>query len=593
MQKASLPIQDNLYHYIVFAFLLIAALGLRLLALEALSDSIYYDSLLPDEQYYHTWAVNILNGKDSVKAFEYAPLPAYLIALIYKCFSIDIHLIRIANIILNVFGCLSIYYISKILTGRNWALLALALAACSTELVFYSVVPLKTSLAFFLFAFLIFFVLRSLHHISYLQLYVIGLILGLLMTVRPNVVILLPILIPAILFFNKNKEIRTKKILTTILIVAGFFCSSIPLSLHNYLSSKQFSLLPVQSGFLFYCTNTINNPSPQYRPVPFASSHPDEQGIHFVIEASKREGKRFDDIEASRYWQLQVVSEAIESPNLMLKKLWQKTLMLFNFSENGDHYNIGVVRSIIPFFNMLHLQYWWFIIFGYTGLLIGSERSSEIRCLSLIFLAYLLTLFLYSTGNRFMLPLLAILIPVGVWNCSSVFHLVKEKKYSLLTGTILSMIVLTLIGRIDVEGTGDVSNHYNNLAFFYNQKGESRTAVNYWQKSVALNQTYSDIARLFLVGPLYQIEGSEKAIEILHDIPDNSFMAAAKYATLGDIYKHHQAEHKAFSAYKKSISINGGQIRVRKEIIAILAKKDPDKVHDEITQLKWIESFHN
>ena len=590
MQNQSTFFSGLLWPKIIFCALVVLALTLRLLALDAISESIYATFLLPDEQYYHDWAIEILQGKPSLHAFEYAPLPAYLLALIYKISSVDPINFRVANIFFNTLGCVFIYFIAKSLAGRNWALLALALAACSGELIFYSVVPLKTSLSFLLFAGVIHLVLLLLRHSSRILFFSLGIVLGLSAMVRPNVVILLPGIILVIIVFHES--LLLKKSLVPLLITGGFLFASLPLPLHNYLSSKHFSFLPVQSGFLFYCTNNIDNPTPFYRPVSFASSHPEEQGIQFTIEASKREQRALDSSQAAQYWQKQVIREALDHPQFFLKKLGLKTLMLFNFSENGDHYNIGFIRNIIPYFNMLLPQYWIVALLGYTAIVVGCFRSPQIKGLAIILCSYLLTLVLYSSGNRFNLPLLAIFIPASVWLCRHICQLFSTRKLREIVTITLLVVIFCFIGRLKVEGADDLSYHYNLLAFIHNKNNNSAKAVHYWEESKKLNQSYSDTPSLFLAGYYYQRYGKQKAIATLHSIPDNSFHGSAKYLTLGDIYKHHGQYDMAAQAYRKSLDINSGQLRARKELISILARIDPSRIGEEVATLKYIQTFY-
>lgn len=584
--------RDTASHLLLFCLLTALALALRFQTLDAVSETVYANFLLPDERYYHDWAVDLLNNNSPVKVFEYAPLPAYLMALVYKVVSIDINHIRIANILLNTLGCMTIYAITRLLTSRSWALVALAMAACTRELVFYSVVPLKTSLAFFLFALLAYLTLLSLHRFSRLLLIAIGILLGLSMAVRPNVLILLPLL-PVVIIALQRRHLNGKmRFLVLLLTGVGFAGALLPLSLHNYLHSRQFSVLPVQSGFLFYCTNTIGNPTPLYRPVPFASSLPEEQGIHFIIEASRKSKTTMDAGQASSYWRRQVMHEALDNPLHYLKKIRDKTLMLVNASENGDHYHIGFMSNLIPKIKMLPFRYWYFLVLGYAAMIIGWNKSREIRCLASILVAYLTTLLLYSTGNRFTLPLLALLIPAAAWLGHHLYRLVSTASLGRLATIFLFPALLFCIGRLPVEGTGDLSKHFNNLAFIHNQKGDSEAAVRYWQQSADLKQTYSDVALLFLAGHHYRQQGPHRAIETLQTIPDASFMAAAKYATLGDIFLHHDQREQALEAYRRSLALNSGQRRVRQQRIAILGQRHPKEAQEEKLALQAIQRFY-
>lgn len=580
------------YHRLLFCVIFLSALALRLYALLAIENTPYFSFLLPDERYYHNWAVDIVNGAPQAGAYEYAPLPAYTIALLYKLSTVDVYVVRIFNIVCNLAGCLLVYLICRKVVGKNWALLGLLLAAISTELVLYSVVPLKTSMAFFLLSLLTYFFLLQTEKTTAFLLFLSGGILGLLIMVRPNALILLPF-IPLLLFhIKRNKKLFQTLVGNYFFYTAGFVIAIAPFTLLNIQSSGDHSFLPVQSGFLFYCTNTVENPTPFYKPVPFASSLPEEQGTHFQIEASIRLKERVSPRTASQFWQMEVLHEAQREPERILTKLKNKIGILFSFSENSDHYSTHVVSELSPFFTHLHLKMWLFILFGYCGLLFSFKEDRVLRCLSCIVLLYLATLAIYSTGNRFFLPLLTLLIPFSVWTSKKIFNSLRYKKYSALGIIILSLAALFYLGNLPITGAGDMSKHYNNLAFIHFQKNDINKALTYWHKSYDRKEAYSDIAALFIAGQEYNSHGPERAIQRLTGISDSSFMASAKYASLGDIYNHHNKSQKALSAYQRSLSYNQGQTRVREVSISLLSRLSPSQAAEMQEELDWILTFY-
>jgi len=58
--------------------------------------------------------------------------------------------------------------------------------------------------------------------------------------------------------------------------------------IRNYMVAGSFQLTTSQMGFNLYLGNNPQNPTPYYRPVPFAITSPFQQGIQFTIEASRR-----------------------------------------------------------------------------------------------------------------------------------------------------------------------------------------------------------------------------------------------------------------------------------------------------------------
>jgi 4-amino-4-deoxy-L-arabinose transferase-like glycosyltransferase len=577
---------------------LVLALALRFFALLALQESLFTKFPLWDEEYYHGWAKAISLGDIMSSSYhDYAPLPAYLMAFLYNLFTPELLVIRYANIVLGTGTCLLIYLIGKELSGRHLALVGLFASALCKPLIFFSVVPLKTALSVFLFGLFVYLLLLNRRRDRWRDRVFLGVVFGLLYNVRPNVLILLPLL-PFLLlsFANTRRQILNSLIKPGIFIGIGIALSVSPFIIRHYQINDHIRFTPLQSGFLLYANNNSSNKSPYYQPVPFASSHPKEQGIQFTIEASRRTGRIMTSAEASDFWKKEALSEALENPWHWLQKLGQKSLSFLNFTEVDDHYHIGFIASLVPWFAYPFLPYWIFFLFGMTGFtaaLIQSKNRSTLWPLAVIFFSYGATLILYSTGSRFQLPLLVILIPVSTLTCKSLLLLFQERKWKEIPIYLFLLGSFTLLGVFPLQGSGPMAGHYNTYAFLLNRNGQESDAVKWWEKSANLNEPYSAYANLFLSGKYYHRYGKARAISILEKIPDSSFAAAAKYASLGDIVHHHGQLTEAQELYEKSLEINGGQRRVRQELIDILRRKNDKKLKKEINQLQSIRSFYN
>jgi 4-amino-4-deoxy-L-arabinose transferase-like glycosyltransferase len=586
------------YHSILLGGGIALALGVRVFALLALQESLYCKFLLWDEEYYHGWAQAISLGDIMSASYqEYAPLPAYLMALVYKLFGPEILLIRYANIVLGTGTCLLIYLISRELSGKSYALIALFCAALCKPLIFYSIVPLKTSLSVFLFAVFVYLILYNRRRNSWLGPIFLGVVFGLIFNVRPNVLILLPIL-PFLLhsFSDQRSQIVKNLAKAGILIATGIILSVSPFVIRNYLLNEHIRITPLQSGFLLYANNNYSNSSPYYQPVPFASSHPKEQGVQFTIEASRRMGRKLTASEASDFWKNEVLTRAAEDPWYWLQKLGQKTLSFLSFAEVDDHYHIGFIASLVSWFSYPFLPYWFFFLLGITGLTAGMTQRKTRSCLwplAMIFFSYGATLLVYSTGTRFQLPLLVILLPVSLYSCKRILFLFQKRALKKISVYLFLLFSFTMSGVLPLQGGSPMAGHYNTYAFLLNRNNQEGDAISWWEKSASLHEPYSAYANLFLSGKYYHRYGMERAVAILEDISDQSFAAAAKYATLGDILLHHGQLEQALESYEKSLAINGGQQRVRQEVIKLLRHKNNKRLKKEIEQLEVIRSFYN
>jgi len=216
--------------------ILLLALLLRIVALFDFKDSLYFDHLLADEKLYHDWAVKIAEGRfDSTAVYEFAPLPAYVMALVYKLFSADVLYIRYLNILLGTFTCFWIYLIGKEIGDRAAGLTAGLAAAVYKPFILYSIVPLKTALSLFLFALTVYFFLSTFRSKPLTRTLLLGISAGLLVNVRPNSLVLLPLFAAGVAIFLYRERLSVKFISTLMAIyMLGLSLALTPFLIRNY-----------------------------------------------------------------------------------------------------------------------------------------------------------------------------------------------------------------------------------------------------------------------------------------------------------------------------------------------------------------------
>jgi 4-amino-4-deoxy-L-arabinose transferase-like glycosyltransferase len=588
-----LDISDR-HHYLLVSAVLLLALVLRIAALFSLKGSIYFDFPVIDESVYHQWASQIAAGTyKSSSVYEFSPLPAYIAAVIYKIFSPDILYIRIMNIILGVFSCLFVYLIGKELVNRNIGLVAALIACLYEPFIFYSIVPLKASLTVFLFPLSIYLFLAILNKNSIVKALLLGLAVGLLLNVRPNAVVIIPVL-PLVIIWSQYKDKFTSKTIaaTLVIYVLGMAIAVSPFMIRNYKAAGKIALTTTQAGQNLYYGNNLEEKDPYFRPLPFASSIPFEQGVQFTIEASRRTNTKMSHEEASSYWTREVIKMALDRPGAFSAKISRKTLVLFNSFESGNHYHIGFMSNFVKFFKFPFIAIWLILPFGVAAMAMNFVKDRKFLGLSIIFLAYAATLVIFFSSTRMRLPLLVILIPLAVVGVADLVSFIG-KRWS-RRAVIYSAIVLAffVIEFLPVQGTGDLTAYYNMHAIILHQKGFPSEAVKYWEESSRMNKPFSAFANISLAGKCLSIRDLQKADYYLDKIPDESFAAASKYELKGEIMLIQGRTDEAVSAFEKSLDINSGQLRVWKKLLGIHFKTDKDRAFQEFEKYKYVSSFY-
>lgn len=601
---------------------LVLALVCRAWALFAFSKSVYGDYLLYDERVYQDWAISLLQGTRFV-VHDFSPLPAYLMAALYRIVTPDPVSVRVMNIVLGVSSCYFIYLIGRDLTTRRAGLLAALLAALYKPFIFFSITLLKESLVVFLFSLTVFLfvslysspgnrapagslpVSRSRFRPSPLAVpgampgawgkaLLLGIAAGLLINVRQNSLVLLPVFPILLLWAHCGEKPALQRAARIVAIyLLGLTVAITPFLVRNYRLTGDASSSPA-GGFNLYLANNLENPYPYYRPVAFATSVPSQQAAQFVIEAGRRTGKKLSPSEASAYWTQKVIRTAREQPAAMLGKLWQKTLALVNQSEAEDNYHLGFTSRFVLFFRLPFPAYWFVFPIGFATLLFRSRDKGVSAALLIIAAVYALTLIVFFSNMRIRIPLLVILVPFAAIGADALMKWIGAghrfgRRQALILATIA---ILGAAEFLPVPGAGDLSAYYNTHALNLYSKGLRQEALQYWRDAADMDRPYSAYANIALASACYQENNWNEGDRRLERIPDTSFAAASKYELLGDRWMKRKNPGLAAAAYERALTINSGLLEPRKKLIRILERTDPAKSAREKELLTYIESFY-
>ncbi len=556
---------------LIVGCILFLALILRILALISFKNSLYSDFLLWDEAIYHSLASKIATGTyNSKSVYEFAPLPAYLFAGIYKLFSIDSDCIRYLNIFLGTFTCFLIFQIGKLGFSQTIGYASCLIACLYKPFIFYNIVPLKTSLSLFLFSLTIFLFLLCFKNPTFLKFGLLGLLAGLMLNTRGNFAVVVPflplILLPVLL--KKGMNLRKKSVLVTSYFL-GLIIVISPFMVRNYLVSNEIAITTSQAGQNLYYGNNPDSKVPYFRPLPFAHPSPFVQGIQFTIEASRKSEITLSHQESSGFWIKEVLLSAIHKPLTFIEKVGLKILALVNRFEPGLNYNINFLKEFIPFFKISFLEFWMILPFGVLGLALSVPYSDSIRSICLIAFLYVTSLIIFYTTTTYRLPLLILLIPFATVGITGFWDKISSKSHKKVIFHSSIILLVIAVEHLPIRGSNDLSAYYNTHAIVLESRGRSREADKFWKKSSDINQDFSLFARLSLASRAISTQNFDKATEYLDDISGTSIAAAGKYDVQGDLHLNKKQVGRAIVAYRKSLEINSGQRKVMKKLIKI------------------------
>ena len=584
--------EDQRFCGLVFTGLLALAAALRIAAFFDLKYSVYFDFMLWDERLYHEWARQIAQGTfASGEVYEFAPLPAYFMALIYRIFSPQIVYIRYANIAFGTATCALVYLIGRRLGSRQVGLGAMLIAAVYKPFIFYSIVPLKTALALVLFAAAVYLLLATVDGRGALYALFSGFFLQLFTNVRPNAVVLVPLVALVIAAARGGRSIKALKVAAILVggFAAGVILAQSPFMLRNYLAAGEAAPMTSQGGIHLYMSHNFDYP----KGIPFVTTSPSERGVQFTIEASRRLGRKLSATEADRYWRQQAVDNMRRHPGATLARWGHRLLAVFNWYEPGDHYQIDFIRRFVGFFKLPFLPFWIVMPLGMAGMLAVFDRHRRpAAALAVVFWGYAATLVLFFINIRMRLPLLIVLIPLaaaGIGNLAAAWHGGRRRWFAALALVAAGFLALSWL---PVGKPWDLAGFYNTHAIILRSQGREAEAVQWWERSSALNGHYSAFADLSLSQYHAGHGDLDRALAYANRIPEESYAAALKYALLGDLYLQRRELRRALGAYERSLVINSGQRVPRLKLARLYQRIDPRRAREEYTKLAWVDQFY-
>ena len=580
----------NRFGQLLLPLILLLAAAVRVGALLSLKGSAYWDFVMLDERVYHTWAVRIANGSlNATSVYEFAPLFPYIVAFIYKLFSPDIHYIRFLNIILGVSSCFIIYLIGKNIANRTKGLVACLIAALYESFIFYSIVPLKTSAAIFLFATAVYLLVISINKATLLKLFFMGAVVGLLWNIRPQFLVIVPILPLAVLWTLHQRKGRVKDhFMVLIGYTVGLVLVISPFAIRNYRVAGEFTVMVSQSGFNLYKSNKLDYPNP----ANFAISSPFFQGIQYTIEASRQTGTTLTSSQASHYWIRQTLKIAKNHPMAFLKNIGKKALIFCRQFQLTDQYCIPYISQFIPFFKFPFFNFSLIFALGLAGMINSFIVSRKYVSLGIVFFAYALSMIVFFTRTRYRAPEMVILIPFAVMGLDYWIADLSERKWPRVTIYVSLVLVFVIINYMPLQRKDDLTAYHNMHALALSHKGDVDQAVEYWKASSKLEGQYTDFANLSLASTYYFKGDIKNGRYYLDKVSDTSFAAAHKFALQGDMMMFEKKFEQAVAEYEKSLSINSGQVMTRQKLVAVLNRIDPVRARQEYATLQYVISFY-
>ncbi len=429
--------------------LLLLALLLRLAYHLQYSASPFWGDMTIDEQLHHVWASYVAAGNllgDS--AFFRAPLYPYFLALLYTILSTSLHLILPVQHLIGIATGWVLYRVAKEMFSYTTGALALMMYTLTPIFIYfegqllldYLILPLN------LLAFL--YLCRATRSNRTHAWILSGAFFGLSALTRPNILFVLPF-IAMWAFFRISRKYGLTRALWTIAVLAITTMAVIaPVTIRNYIVSKDFVLIASQGGINFYVGN---NPAATglNAYMPGLGSAWDYQDCEHIAE--QEEGRDLRPSEVSDYWYIEGFGFMLDKPEKFVPLFLKKLYHLVNNHEISNNRSIPYVYDAAWILRLLPIGIWFLLPLAVIGAF-THRRDPWARLLILFVATYSLTLLMFFINSRFRLPVLTTCTILAALGVQSLVGAVSERRY------VRAVVMVIIMGAIAIFTLG---NRYN------------------------------------------------------------------------------------------------------------------------------------
>ncbi len=451
-----------------------------------------------DELFHDTWAQQVASGEwIGGEPFFRAPLYVYLLGLTYKIFGHDLYLPRLLQIVLGSSSCVLTFLIAKKLFNRTVGILSGVIASFYAMLIFYDGQLLITSLVVFLDLVLVGLLILTAERPRVLNWFFCGLVLGLSAIARPNLLVFVPFILIWMFFRFKNK-LRIKTILARwIILCFAVMLVILPVTLRNYIVSKDFVPIAWQGGYNFYLGN-----NPDASGWSATAPEIDETwwgGYKDAIWLAEEEtGRKLKPSQISDFWFKKGFDFIFSHPLSWLKLMARKTLYFWKGYEISNNVNIYLYKDFSSLLDVLLGKFIIYFPFGLIGplsilgVLICLKDFRRYLLVYLFVLSYSASVILFFVCARYRMPVIPFLIMFSSLSLWWLFQRIKKRKIFpvVISLALVAMLLVTQNTRLESLVPHKPYEDHHKLGLSYYRLGKLELAIKEYRTSLEVSPDF-------------------------------------------------------------------------------------------------------
>ena len=498
-----------------------------------------------DAQYHDEWAKRMAagdwlgHGPDDV--FKPPLYPGFL-AVLYSVFGRSIWLIQWSQHILGAFSCVFLAILGGRLVGRRAGIIAGFLAAGYAPYVFFELQLLTPALSLFLNLAAIILVLPSWKGRCYGRLLAAGLLFGLSVGVRPDVVVPASLVLLYLVFENRHMPSRQLAVRVSCLLVGGLVII-LPIIVRNYHLTGQFIPVSSNSGINLYVGNSTDADGISSVPVGLRWERLICRVPQEILEKPAT---------ASRWWIGAARHEIMADPAAALSRLGNKALAFLNRREFRNNICYHFMQQACWSLRVSPFQLALILPLAACGLIrlwcSGSPTLRRTSALCVLWVAgYWAVGVAFFVTSRFRLPATSFLILPAAWALVDSVEAVRRRQWKTLAACVAVTLGAGVICWPQWFGTpedGWVRDNVN-LSNSLSTAGEPDKAMEACRRAIEIEPLDPDahilLGRLLQIGdPAEALKHFEVARKSIPDVPSLLLAIGQVYLQIGDLSQARQ-----------------------------------------------------
>jgi len=313
---------------------------------------------------------------------KYSPVYSYLIAVLFRVFEEDLFIVFAFQSLLGILSVFALYKTAVLLfENKNIGLIAALIGSLYGPFVFYEGTLLRASVIVTCNLGGFYFLLAALKQAKTKYYFLSGLLIGLSLILRPNI---LPLVVVPCIFLNSRASLKQKTVFS-LLFLTGIVMLVTPLTIRNRLIGRD-TLVSHQGPSTFWIGNT-----------------PDATGVG--LYRSPLRAKFAEEAQGSVLKTAAIfVREIKKDPQAYIRIYITKSLMYLNGYEIPANLSYDLAREDSLALKLCVLGFGIVSPLALLGIVLSFKSSRHIRLLLLFLLALSFSSILFHIQGRYRLP---------------------------------------------------------------------------------------------------------------------------------------------------------------------------------------------